>query len=397
MCDGTAKVATLFEKVRRDRGESGDISDVAKCLSTLVEHGMVEFSPFPITRRVAILGGDNSPAPIHATVELTERCNLACVYCYRDSGAHCDRFLEEPIAFLQNLFNMGIRVLELSGGEPLLHPQIGDILKFGLGTFNHVGILTNGTAVSGEIEDLAAQFKHKCVVQVSLPSITPGRYKLITGADALDRVLANMVRLRRRGIPLRIGTVITDEAAIGEIAGMADLAHRIGALQYVFTPMLSIGRGRDLTFSTDAVQRLHETIENLRMAYPRGFIGIVDDLGPLAGNPGDINCGAGVRSLTFDPGRKPRPCPVFPASLGSLKMLNPEARQALADIHAPREELCADCPHVYCCKGCLLRGFLKWRKLGEKCRWGLDQRIGERISAISDSDTLAGRGSDEDN
>ena len=381
-CDGMTKVGVLLENVQTARGKDKDTSDVTAFLSCLLERGIVELSPFPIERKIAVLGSEDSPAPIHATVELTDQCNMACVYCYREAGPNRYRFLEDPLSFLQDLFKMGIRVVELSGGEPLLHPQIASIVESAFDTFSHVGILTNGSVLTREIVELLSHSKDKSVVQVSLPSITRERYRAIAGVDLLSQVLTNLIHLRQEGVRLRIGTVIIDEAGIEEIEGMADLAHRIGALQYVFTPMLNIGRGKALSFSPDALLRLHGKVANLRNAYPRGFIGVVDDLGLPARDPSDINCGAGVRSLTFDPGKGARPCPMFPADLASQKLLEAEARRVLAEIHAPREDLCSDCSNVYYCKGCYLRGFLEWRKSDGKCRWGTGQRIGERISRV---------------
>jgi hypothetical protein len=58
----------------------------------------------------------------------------------------------------------------------------------------------------------------------------------------------------------------------------------------------------------------------------------------------------------------------------------------LAGIRAPREDACLDCQHTYYCKGCYLRGFLMWRRTNEKCRWGLAEQIGERISCLGGRD-----------
>lgn len=67
--------------------------------------------------------------PIVVQIEITNRCNLTCKSCYRDSAKiHPDLRLER-IKEIMNLFNEALFINIVGKGEPLLHPQITEIIK----------------------------------------------------------------------------------------------------------------------------------------------------------------------------------------------------------------------------------------------------------------------------
>lgn len=88
------------------------------------------------------------------------------------------------------------------------------------------------------------------------------------------------------------------------------------------------------------------------------------------------NCGAGVRSVSYGPHGGVRPCPMFPSHV-SLDADNlRETANALESLDAPSPVLCLDCANMYYCKGCFLRGYMKWKSFGDEgCRWSREKNI----------------------
>lgn len=87
-------------------------------------------------------------------IELTSKCNLACTYCYNDSGKTGKEFFSAPVLF--HVLNdakerQGANNLILSGGEPFLHPSIVDICSFAYKLGFSISIYTNGTLLTKEI------------------------------------------------------------------------------------------------------------------------------------------------------------------------------------------------------------------------------------------------------
>ena len=64
-------------------------------------------------------------------VEVTSQCNLRCVHCYNDSGVDKGKISVEAYKELINQFDIDSKpFITISGGEPLMHPDILDFLSY---------------------------------------------------------------------------------------------------------------------------------------------------------------------------------------------------------------------------------------------------------------------------
>lgn len=85
------------------------------------------------------------PKAVH--LYITSDCNLNCVKCYYRSESESKVYL--PYDTIKDLFNewkkFGLKSIAIGGGEPLLHPDIIDIVKLGRKMDFYVAITTNGT------------------------------------------------------------------------------------------------------------------------------------------------------------------------------------------------------------------------------------------------------------
>lgn len=99
---------------------------------------------------------------------ITRTCNLRCVHCYADS--HAEKYpgeltWEQCRAVIDDLADYKANALLLSGGEPLLHPQLPQILEHATQRGLKVTISTNGTRIT---PDYAALFKKLGVAYVGI-------------------------------------------------------------------------------------------------------------------------------------------------------------------------------------------------------------------------------------
>ena len=78
---------------------------------------------------------------------VTNACNMYCAHCYRDAGCKAEDELstEQAKKLLTEIKRAGFQIMIFSGGEPLMRPDILELVKFadGLGLFPVFG--TNGT------------------------------------------------------------------------------------------------------------------------------------------------------------------------------------------------------------------------------------------------------------
>ncbi|MBU4002006.1 MAG: radical SAM protein, partial [Proteobacteria bacterium] len=85
-------------------------------------------------------------------LEITHRCNLNCDYCYQKNRADSDKDLLQLERELNTLMNLRKSdTLFISGGEPLIHPQIVDIVRMAHTHHLKPVLVTNGHSITPEI------------------------------------------------------------------------------------------------------------------------------------------------------------------------------------------------------------------------------------------------------
>ena len=90
---------------------------------------------------------------------ITNRCNFSCFYCHNEGQTHFQIKKCMSISFVKNLKkfiiknNIYIEELSITGGEPLLHPDLIKIVKQLKGLSNKLSIITNGSLLTIELVD----------------------------------------------------------------------------------------------------------------------------------------------------------------------------------------------------------------------------------------------------
>src|SRR6266513_2270523 len=70
----------------------------------------------------------SSRHPVLAHIIPMRRCNLACGYCNEYDHTSSPVPLDEMIARIDKLAELGTSIVTLSGGEPMMHPQLDEIV-----------------------------------------------------------------------------------------------------------------------------------------------------------------------------------------------------------------------------------------------------------------------------
>lgn len=131
----------------------------------------------------------------------TRACNLRCRHCYANSGAsaHPDELTtEEAYSFIDDLADFAVPVILLSGGEPLLRPDILALAAYATQRKIRVAISTNGTLITPEV---ARRFKKAGVgyVGVSLDGMEENHDRLRGERGAFAAALRGIENCLARG------------------------------------------------------------------------------------------------------------------------------------------------------------------------------------------------------
>jgi MoaA/NifB/PqqE/SkfB family radical SAM enzyme len=149
-----------------------------------------------VTRKLRELGSIGSALastghPYMAHIVPMRRCNLACTYCNEFDDVSDPVPLEEMLRRIDDLGRLGTSVITISGGEPLLHPELDQIIARIRKTGAIAGMITNGYLLMPDrIKRLnAAGLDH---MQISIDNVMPDEVskKSLKVLDAKLRMLA---------------------------------------------------------------------------------------------------------------------------------------------------------------------------------------------------------------
>ena len=103
-------------------------------------------------------------------IEITSNCNLRCIHCYNESGELRDQISVEAFKNVLGCYDNPKKAsITLSGGEPLLHPQVWKFIDMMLESgilARNILLITNATCITDDVANMLAE-KHVSV-QVSL-------------------------------------------------------------------------------------------------------------------------------------------------------------------------------------------------------------------------------------
>jgi len=195
----------------------------------------------------------------HVRVTVTHRCNYSCVYCHGEGEYNTYNNINEMSIYDYELIaraiaELNIRFIKITGGEPLIRDDIGDILRVFREecSSSELSMVTNGYFLLDRLEDIVNYVDR---VNVSLPSLNRETYTKITGKNGLDRVLRGLERILDSGIKVKINTVVT-RLNCSEVGELIDYANNLG-VDLSLIELIPLGRGKTV------YRGLHESLNEI--------------------------------------------------------------------------------------------------------------------------------------
>jgi len=199
--------------------------------------------PAPATASLAVV---ERTAPRSVRLSLTDRCDLACVYCRpgRDE-AYVERRLDVDAwdALMAGLVRSGVRRVRFTGGEPLLHRDVVEVVRRVAANpaIEDVALTTNATRLA----KLAAPLRQAGLrrITVSLDSLHADRFARLTRGGDLARVLAGLDAALAAGFDeIKLNAVVVQGENDDELEAITQFAWARGITPRFLEVML-IGEG----------------------------------------------------------------------------------------------------------------------------------------------------------
>ncbi|NLR82681.1 radical SAM protein [Chitinophaga eiseniae] len=224
-----------------------------------------------------------------SVIEVTDRCNLTCPTCYAMSSPHYGRHrtLEEIERMIDIIVeNEGQPdVVQLSGGEPTLHPQFFEILDIAKRKpIRHLMINTNGVRIAKDLEFTRrlATYMPDFEVYLQFDSFKPAALERMRGKDLTEvrqQALSNL-----NAVNLSTTLVVTLQKGVNddEMGAIIDYALKQPCVRGVtFQPVQVAGRTDDFDPATDRIT-LTEVRQQILQQSP---VWHANDIIPVPCNP----------------------------------------------------------------------------------------------------------------
>ncbi len=224
------------------------------------------------------------PGPV-VIWNLIRRCNLTCKHCYALSADHDyagELSFDEVGAVMDDLKQFRVPVLILSGGEPLLRPDLFEIAARAKAMRFYVGLSTNGTLIDAPMAErvVAAGFDY---VGISLDGLqaTHDKFRRMPGAFA--KSLAAVRLLRERDVKVGLRFTMTALNA-HDLPALLQLMRDEQVDKFYFSHLNYAGRG-NIHRAKDA--QFAATRDALDLLFDRAWAAAWEGRAPGAGPPQD--------------------------------------------------------------------------------------------------------------
>ncbi|MBC7325750.1 MAG: putative heme d1 biosynthesis radical SAM protein NirJ2 [Moorella sp. (in: Bacteria)] len=331
----------------------------------------------------------------------TNQCNLYCDHCYRDAGAKVEDELSTAEAknLIDEAVKAGFRIMIFSGGEPLLRPDLLDLIAYAAGQGLRPVLGSNGTLLT---PDLARKLKKAGAraIGISLDSCDPARHdRLRQKAGAWQEALDGMAACREAGLPFQVHTTVF-EWNQDELEKLTDFAVDLGARAHHFFFLVPTGRAASIEAESLRAEAYEATLRRilqkqqqvdieLKPTCAPQFMRIAREMGiPARYSRG---CLAGIAYCIISPQGNVQPCAYLNLPAGNVR------EKPFSHIWQESEVFrilrtenygggCGRCGYKKICGGCRARAWYYHGDYMAEEPWCLYQENGGRKSEVRASE-----------
>ncbi|SHG75942.1 radical SAM protein [Ferrimonas marina] len=183
-------------------------------------------------------------------VEITDRCNLRCPTCYAHSGP--ERLSHRPLTQIERMLDRAVanegepNVVQISGGEPTLHPEFFEVLDAALARpVGHLMVNTNGVRLARDpafVERLS-QYRDQVEIYLQFDSLESGPLLTLRGEDLTQTRQRALSALAQIGMPVNLVCTLRRGVNDKELGAIVEHALSWPNVRgVVFQPVQAAGR-----------------------------------------------------------------------------------------------------------------------------------------------------------
>lgn len=193
---------------------------------------------------------------------VTRRCNLHCIHCYSDSDNKKypgELSMSEAMGFFKDLAQLKVPAVLLSGGEPLMRPDLFELASYGRDLGLRFTLSTNGTLINRSIAEKIKRTGFS-YVGISLDGIGPTNDLFRGKLGAYCETLRAFRLLKSVGQKVGLRMTLTRHN-IADLPRIFDLIEAEGIDRACFYHLVPSGRGREIASEMPSLKETREAVD----------------------------------------------------------------------------------------------------------------------------------------
>lgn len=379
LCDGSRTiddmVAILTSKYREDKDKVATY--VNNFITSMTKLGHVKMSHTPQhSKCLNIVGSDAYWTPDTIAVELTKNCPLKCRHCYLNAGVGENISLELINKLTVEARNFYLENVQLTGGEPLIHPNFFEILDASCTLNATIHVFTSGYIVNSSIIEKLKNYSSKNIIlQVSVDGLEEYHDSFRGVKGCFNKTLEFIKEMVSSGFKIVVGICI-DTQTYEEIKELCCLLKSIGVSAIRIGAITNQGRAENVLATSASkmqiIRNLQVQLSNEEDSESFNVIFAEEALRRLESEYGN-NCGMGQTIVKISPTGMVSPCLLSEIVVGdingkSLVDIQKEYSRKFEKLRAPNHRFCAECSKEIICESCINEGLTN-KKHVHYCSW----------------------------
>lgn len=257
-------------------------------------------------KEVTVSGSYKTLYPLHFQIELTDLCNFKCDYCYKNatynSKKHTFIDLKKLKFKLNYYYSKNLREIGITGGEPTLHPEFINIMKFILNKFELVELITNGSNLDILIKlfnSISFENKKKLNLSISFNEWFRESNKITSKDYYLNKTIRKISKIH----PIRV--ICTDyKYNLKKKKEVVENLKKLGVKDVDFSYVSPVGRAKNKISEKDYIKMYDIKEDKVKDGFTFN----------------NNSCGLIFKHNCIEPNGNIKPCALFPSDfkLGNI-------------------------------------------------------------------------------
>lgn len=301
-------------------------------------------------------------APIKVSLDVTSRCLLRCQHCRVGKTDSQDILTFAEIRrIIEDLAQMKVFRIALSGGEPFLRDDIVEIIRHALAVSpGRVFVSTSGLRLTDRMLNALHPLRRRLTLKISVDG-PPSVHDAIRGRDgAFAAAYETIGECVRSGFNIQVTTTLM-HANISYLEEILEIVYRTRCARHHLVELIPVGRATmEMALTQSERVYAQQTIARTREKFARGDYQTVARIPFAAGGPQGLTCSAGVRECGILADGRVVGCRLLPQwAAGNVRerplsriWADPDAFAEFRRLTAQDcSEICAGCAAAASCRG----------------------------------------------